>query len=46
VIAGLYWRDRTIRELAGELSVSPQAVTAVRRRAEEAIRREVLGEGG
>jgi RNA polymerase sigma factor (sigma-70 family) len=44
VIAGLYWRERTVKELAGELKVSRQAVTAVQLRAESAIRREVLGE--
>jgi RNA polymerase sigma factor (sigma-70 family) len=38
VIAGIYWRDRQTRELASELNVTVQAVTAVRRRAEAKLR--------
>lgn len=44
VIAGLYWQDRSTREVAATLGISSQAVTALRRRAEGLIRRE-LSEG-
>ena len=44
VIAGIFWRDRTTKELAAELSVTPQAVTALRRRAEQVIREELLNQ--
>lgn len=43
VIAGLFWRDRKTKELADELRISKQAVTALRRRAEGAIRRDLGG---
>jgi RNA polymerase sigma factor (sigma-70 family) len=43
VVAGLYWRERTTVELARELGITAPAVTALRRRAERAIREE-LGE--
>jgi RNA polymerase sigma factor (sigma-70 family) len=38
VIAGIFWRERTTRELAAELKVKPPAVTALRRRAERSLR--------
>ena len=43
VVAGLYWRDRTARELARDLGVTPQAVTALGRRAIESLRRDLAG---
>lgn len=43
VIAGIFWRERTAREMAIELQVSHQAVAALKRRAEAAIRRELDG---
>ena len=46
VIAGLYWRERTAEEMARELGVTQQAVTALRRRAEAAIRKELSGDQG
>jgi len=46
VIAGLYWRERTAGEMARELGVTPQAVTALRRRAEAAIREELSEDQG
>ncbi len=39
VIAGIFWRERTEREIARELNVSHQAVTALRRRAEASLRK-------
>ena len=39
VIAGIFWRERTERELARELHVSHQAVAALRRRAEASLRK-------
>jgi RNA polymerase sigma-70 factor (ECF subfamily) len=38
VIARFYWQEQTVRQIAGALGVSPQAVTALRRRAEAALR--------
>ena len=42
VIAGIYWQERRAGELARQLGITPQAVTALRRRAEAALRREFL----
>ncbi len=41
VIAGIFWRERTEKEIARELNVSHQAVTALRRRAESSLRRQL-----
>ncbi len=41
VIAGVFWRERTERELARELNVSHQAVAALRRRAEASLRKQL-----
>ncbi|MCL4370593.1 MAG: sigma-70 family RNA polymerase sigma factor [Chloroflexi bacterium] len=41
VLYEIYWRDRSAQELAQQLGVSPQNVTALRRRAEAAIREEM-----
>jgi RNA polymerase sigma factor (sigma-70 family) len=38
VIARFYWQERTVREIAREMKVTTQAVTALRRRAEMALR--------
>ncbi|MBI2940459.1 MAG: sigma-70 family RNA polymerase sigma factor [Chloroflexi bacterium] len=42
IIAGFYWQDRETQEIACELGVTTQAVTAVRRRAEATLRRLLL----
>jgi RNA polymerase sigma factor (sigma-70 family) len=41
VIAGVFWRERTERELAGELGVSHQAISALKRRAEASLRKQL-----
>jgi RNA polymerase sigma factor (sigma-70 family) len=41
VIAGIYWRERTARQVAAELGVTSQAVNAARRKAEDILRREL-----
>lgn len=44
VIARFYGQEQTVRQIAGALGVTPQAVTALRRRAEAALR-DALEEG-
>lgn len=46
VLYGIYWREKTANELALQLGVSAQNVTALRRRAEAAIRQEMNPPGG
>jgi RNA polymerase sigma factor (sigma-70 family) len=41
VIAGVFWRERTEKEIARELNVSHQTVTALRRRAEASLRKQL-----
>lgn len=41
VIAGIFWRERTEREMARELEVSHQAVAALKRRAEASLRKQL-----
>ena len=38
VLYGIYWREKTAQELAGQLGVTPQSITALRRRAESLLR--------
>jgi hypothetical protein len=39
VVTALYFRDERVSELAAQLKVTPQAVTALHRRALAALRR-------
>ncbi|MCL5025951.1 MAG: sigma-70 family RNA polymerase sigma factor [Chloroflexi bacterium] len=41
VIARFYGHEQSVRQIAGALGVTPQAVTALRRRAEAALREEL-----
>ncbi len=41
VIARIYGQERATRQIAAELGVSPQAVTALRRRAEASLKRDL-----
>jgi len=46
VIHKHHWEDKNTAEVARELGVTLQAVTALRRRAEQALKRGLLNEGG
>jgi RNA polymerase sigma factor (sigma-70 family) len=46
VIVGIYWRQRTARQIAHELGVTRQAANDSRRRAEDILRRELESSGG
>ena len=46
VISRIYWQEKTVAEIARADGISPQAVTALRRRAETSIREEIAGDGG
>ena len=41
VLYEVYWREKTTYEIARQLGVSPQSITALRRRAEEHLRRDL-----
>jgi RNA polymerase sigma factor (sigma-70 family) len=41
VIVGIYWRQRTARQVADELGLTKQAASGARRRAEDILRREL-----
>ncbi|MBI4317157.1 MAG: sigma-70 family RNA polymerase sigma factor [Chloroflexi bacterium] len=41
IIFRLYWQDRSVQEVAAELNLSTQSVTALRRRAEKRIKKMV-----
>jgi RNA polymerase sigma factor (sigma-70 family) len=41
VIVGIYWRQRTARQVADELGLTKQAASGARRKAEEILRREL-----
>ena len=43
VVAGIYWQERSVADVAHELGVTRQSVTALRRRAEKVLRDEMAG---